>query len=378
LKLTKYRRLVATVGLVGAGAMALLTGPALAHNQNGNPDPTNPADPVNGRHDVTISKAVSLIRSKADGCAFNTAPYGPACATPSTVDVSAPAFNGTPNQGVTVILCNAKRAAPTDQGGDNDPTGGCDIANARGLSSVPSFPASSGTFLLDGSGNFPGTVTLTLTSCNGATGSGTPDLLTQFGGPDCVNGNATTTCPPTQGQIANGWSCIVPLAEFDPNALTAGAHVGYRTVNMKSPIPAKLCNNVACGATIPAGTAVKLTGVRFPCKVELPDDPGTAGAQGACITAQTGKTILMKRSSTGLLEGGAITPTSQTAGVNGDYTVTFTMPTLLHPGELYKIVPHAQDCVFNQGNAGFAAPNNWMVKSCESGKFNAAGVTFKQ
>jgi hypothetical protein len=371
--------------MVGAGAMGLLSGPALAHNQNGNPDPTNPGDPNQPvgfqRHDVTISKAVSLVRSKADGCSFNTAPYGPACATPSTVDVSAPAFNGDPGQGVTMILCNGKRAAPTDQGGDDDPTGGCDIANARGLSSVPGFPASSGTFTLDGGGDFPGTVTLTLTSCNGATGSAVPDLLTQFGGPTCTNGNATTTCPPTQGQIANGFTCIVPVAEFDPIALTAGAHVGFRTVNMKSPIPAKLCNNVACGATIPAGTSVKLTGVRFPCKVILPDDPGVAGGQGACVTAWTNKTILMKRSSTGLLEGGAITPTSQTAGLNGDYVVTFTMPTLLHPGELYKIVPHAVDCSpnqYGQGNAGFAPPNNWEVKSCESGKFNAAGVTFKQ
>src|SRR4029079_9207360 len=120
-----------------------------------------------------------------------------------------------------------------------------------------------------------------------------------------------------------------------------------------------------------------------PCKVILPDDPSIAGGQGACVTAWTNKTILMKRQLTGLLEGVAIPPPSQTAGVNGDYVLTFAMPTLLHPGELYKIVPHAPDCPgaapgFNQGNAGFATPNNWEVKSCESGKFNAAGVTFKQ
>ena len=377
MKLMKYRRLVATVGLVGAGAMALLTGPALAHQQNGNPDPTNPADPNStpGRHDVTISKAVSLIRSKADGCSFNTAPYGPACATPSTVNVSAPTFGGTPGQGVTVLLCNGKRAAGTDSGGDNDPLGGCDFANGRGLSSIPGFPASSGVFTLDGSGNLPGTVTLTLTSCNGATGSGVPDLLTAFGGPTCNNSNATTTCPPTQGQISNGWTCVVPVAEFDPNALTPGTHIGFRVVNMKSPIPTKLCNNVACGATISAGTVVKVTGVRFPCKVVVPDDPGTAGAQGTCLTAWTTKTLLLKRVSNGALTG--VTPSSQTAGTNGDYTVTFTVPAGLVSGENYKIVPHAPTCTFNQGNAGYASPNNWLVKSCESGAFNAAGALFK-
>src|SRR5438552_14589606 len=144
MKPSSFRRMAAGIALAGAGAMALLPGPALAHNQTGNPEPTNPADPVNGRHDGTISKAGSLIRSKADGCSFNTAPYGPACATPSTVNVSAPTFGGTPGQGVTVLLCNGKRAAGTDSGGDNDPLGGCDFANGRGLSSIPGFPASSG------------------------------------------------------------------------------------------------------------------------------------------------------------------------------------------------------------------------------------------
>ena len=46
-------------------------------------------------------------------------------------------------------------------------------------------------------------------------------------------------------------------------------------------------------------------------------------------------------------------------------------------GENYKIVPHAPTCTFNQGNAGYASPNNWLVKSCESGAFNAAGALFK-
>jgi hypothetical protein len=378
--------------MAGGTLLGLLSAPVSAHQQNGNPDPTNPANPVGGRHDVTVSKAVSLIRSKPDGCSFN--PTGDDntnvdgdCTAASSIDVSSPTFGGTPNQGFTILVCNAKRAAGTDQGGDNDPTGGCDSANARGLSSVPGQPASSGTFLLNGSGNMvggtgnvpaSGKINVLMTSCNGATGSAIPDLLKALGAPPCTNANATTTCPPTQGQISLGWTCIVNVAEFDPVALTAGTHVGFRDIELKSPIPSKLCNNAACGATIPAGTSVKLTGFRFPCKVIQPDDPAVTGRQASCLTAHTNKTILMKRSSTGLLEGGAITPTSQTAGVNGDYVVTFTMPTLLHPGELYKIVPHAQDCVFNQGNAGYASPSNWIVKSCESGKFNAAGVTFKQ
>jgi hypothetical protein len=300
-----------------------------------------------------------------------------------------------------VILCNAKRAATTDQGGDNDPTGGCDIANARGLSSVPSFPASSGTFTLDGSGNLTGgvgnvppsgAIPLTLTSCNGATGSMVPDQLTEIvlagSNSTCDNSSAVSTCPPTQGQISTGFPCIVTVAEFDSVALTAGAHVGFRVFNMKSPIPTKLCDPPGapvsfgpCGATIPAGTSVQLTGVRFPCKVIQPDDPAVTGNQGSCATAWTNKTILIKRNSTGLLEGGSITPTSQTAGVNGDYTVTFTFPTLLHPGELYKIVPHAPDCPppgFNQGSAGYGGTSSWLVKACESGKFNAAGPSVKQ
>ena len=58
------------------------------------------------------------------------------------------------------------------------------------------------------------------------------------------------------------------------------------------------------------------------------------------------------------------------------------MPAGLVSGELYKIVPHAPLCPapgFNQGNAGYndAGLNTWIVKSCESGAFNAAGALFK-
>src|SRR5438067_4606073 len=191
--------------MMGAGALGLPAGPAGAHQWNGNP--AAPADPVDGRHDVSVKsggveKTVSLVRSKADGCSFNTSPYGPACATPSIVDVSAPTFGGTPGQGVTILLCNGKFAAGTDSGGMGDPTSGCDAANGRGLSSIPGFPASSGIFTLDGSGNLTGgsggvppsgNIPLTLTSCNGATGSHVPDQLTALGAGTCNNTQPTAT-----------------------------------------------------------------------------------------------------------------------------------------------------------------------------------------
>jgi len=385
-KLTRHRRLAAGIALVGAAALGL-AGPVGAHQFDGNP--AAPSDPVNGRHDMSVKsngveKEVSLVRSKADGCSFNTAPYGPACATPSIVDVSAPTFGGTPGQGVTILLCNGKFAAGTDSGGMGDPTSGCDAANGRGLSSIPGFPASSGIFTLDGSGNLTGgsggvppsgNIPLTLLSCNGATGSHVPDQITALGGPTCNNLNATSTCPPTQGQISTGFPCVVTVAEFDPNALTPGAHVGFRVFNMKSPIPTKLCNNTTCGATISAGTVVKVTGVRFPCKTIQPDDPAVSGNQGSCFAAWTTKTILLKRVSNGALTG--VTPSSQTAGVNGDYTVTFTVPAGLVSGENYKIVPHAPSCTFNQGSAGYGGTSSWLVRACESGLFNAAGALFK-
>jgi len=84
-KLTRHRRLAAGIALVGAAALGL-AGPVGAHQFDGNP--AAPSDPVNGRHDMSVKsngveKEVSLVRSKADGCSFNTAPYGPACATPT-------------------------------------------------------------------------------------------------------------------------------------------------------------------------------------------------------------------------------------------------------------------------------------------------------
>jgi hypothetical protein len=94
--------------------------------------------------------------------------------------------------------------------------------------------------------------------------------------------------------------------------------------------------------------------------------------------------VLVKRVKTGLLEGSAITPVrpgSFTGAVNGQYTLFFAMPTLVHPGETYKLIPHAPACPppgFDQGNAGYGGTSSWRVKSCESGRFNAAGVTVVQ
>jgi hypothetical protein len=106
---------------------------------------------------------------------------------------------------------------------------------------------------------------------------------------------------------------------------------------------------------------VKVTGTQFPCKTVIADDPSTPTYDGACIAAHLNKTILIQRVSTATLVPGAIVPTSQTANVNGNYTVTFNMPAVPAPGETYKIIAHAQTCTF----------------PCESGSFNAAGTFFR-
>ena len=306
-------------------------------------------------HPVSVTKVVSLIKSKADGCSFNTSPYGPACATPSVVNVSAPAFGGTPNGHAVVVLCNEKLFTATSAGGNDDVGHGCDYANARGLATViAGFPASSGTFTLDGSGNLPGSVPLTLTSCNEA--GVVPDLLTQLGGSTCSNvAYSSATCPPTASAIAAGWNCTIGVFDWDP--MIGPVHAGWVHAYLKSPIPSMTCNGGPCGATIAPGTTLRMGGVRFPCKTLTPDDPTVPGNQGACSGAWTNKQILVKRTSTQLLEGPAITPTSQTAALDGSYTIIFTMPNLSFDGESYKLVPHAPTC---------AAP-------CDSGKFNAAG-----
>ena len=62
---SRTRRTALCVVMVGGTLLGLLSGPVSAHQQNGNPDPTNPANPVGGRHDVTVSKAVSLDSQQA-------------------------------------------------------------------------------------------------------------------------------------------------------------------------------------------------------------------------------------------------------------------------------------------------------------------------
>ena len=304
-------------------------------------------------HAVNLSKAVSLTESRpaSPACSVN---YGPACATPSTVTVSAPAFAGPPNAEVTAALCNGQVAtAPNSNGsgGLGDVSHGCDFGNARGYGAV-GVP-NSGALHLNASGNCcveATSVTLQLPSTN---------KLTQFGGPTGTNTNAAAVCPPTPTQIAAGWTCQVGLSLFETaQPFAASAHTGYRQAFLKSPIPSSItCNGGACPASIATGTAVTITGVQFPCRTIVPDDPTTAGYDGACVQPHAAKTILIKRVSTGLLVPGPITPTSQTANVNGNYSVSFTMPAVPAPGELYKIVPHAPSCSF----------------PCESGNFNAAG-----
>jgi hypothetical protein len=271
------------------------------------------------------------------------------------VDVSATAFHGTGGATLDIRVCNGRVAGPVAQGGFGDVSHGCDFGN--NLTSV-----------LDGTGNSFGPVSLSPPSS---------EVLTQSGGPLGTNSVAAAKCPPDGPQIAAGWTCVISVAQ------TNGAHEGYRVFNMKSPIPAKVCNGNACGATIPAGTQVELHGMRFPCQVIRPDDPSVGGNQGACLAGHRDMVVLVKRVKTGLLEGSAITPapTSFTGAVNGQYTLIFAMPTLVHPGERYKLIPHAPACPppgFDQGNAGYGGTSSWLVKSCESGSFNAAGVTVVQ
>ena len=312
------------------------------------------ANPAATSTSIALDKAVNLTASKNAGCSAN---YGPACATPQTVSVSTSNFAGKPNAPVTVALCNSHVAFSANlngTGAQGDIAHGCDFGNARGYAGqgVPN----SGNLQLNASGNCcvsGSTVTLQLPSAA---------LLTQWGGPSGANTNANAVCPPTAAQIAAGRTCAVVLGELNAAAPFAPwRYAGYRQAFLKSPIPSITCNGGTCPSSIPTGTSVAVTGVQFPCRTIQPDDPATIGYDGACLQAHTNKTILLKRVATGQLVPGAITPTSQTANVNGNYTVTFTMPAVPAGSELYKIIPHAQSCSF----------------PCESGNFNAAGKLFR-
>jgi len=440
LKLMKYRRLAAGIGLVGAGALALLSGPASAHNWNGNPaapgstlDQTPPPGP-DGKHVVNMTlsdndalaggyvfsphASNSVSKSRPAGCDTNgtppaTPPYqGPVCSVQHVrFNLDSPAFGGTPGARVTAVMCHGKLAAPTADGGANDPLNSCDFANGRGLNPIV---AGSGAFTLDGSGNLPanpdaGTcgsdpglgcgdpgVQLDSPSCitNVTTAAPADGLLTSVGSPSCGNGSNNATCPTNPQVIKDGWTCIVTIAEFDPVAATPGTHVGFRVIQMKPPVPLQteaaggavvaappLCNGSPCPfvgppvngyGPIAPGVSVKITGSRFACKTIQPDDPTVVGHNGTCLVAATGKSILVKRISSQLLEASP-TITAQTAQTDGRYDITFTMPNVtgVGSGDAYRMVPHAPTCTFNQGPSS-TDPN--YPNTCESQNLNAGGV----
>ena len=312
----------------------------------------NPAAP-GVLHPVNISKAVSLVLSSPNPCMRNFS--GPACTTPSIVTVSAPAFNGDPSKAVEVVLCNGQALAGPNgdgSGGDGDPLGGCDFGNGLGFGALqpPFTPVSgSGSVTLDASGNLPGSIGLQLPSGN---------TLTAYNGSPSTNPHAV--CPPTSAQIAAGWTCVVYVAELDtsdPNAPPLAA--GFRQAFVKPPTPAVTCGGGACPGTIPPGTSVAVTGAQFPCKTLQPDDPTTVAYDAACATpwGLSGDfTILLKKSTTGQIT--PVTPTTVSSAVDGNYTITFTMPAAPSGAGAYKLVPHAGTCSL----------------PCESGNNNAAGV----
>jgi len=295
------------------------------------------AHPGVSSHALGLSQAVSLKESRptSPACSRN---YGPACANPSTLNASSTDFNGSPSTPVALALCNPAVAT-------TDAAHGCDFGNALGFG--PAGVPNSGTLTLDGAGNCCTSLSLQLPSSR---------TLTQFGGPVGTNSDPTAVCPPTPGQIAAGWTCRVVLMQVNPAVPGAPTgYAGYRQAFLKSPVPPITCNGAPCGSTIAAGTTIVMTGVQFPCKLISPDDPTTPSYDGFCQAAHADKTILLKRVSTQRIEGPAITPASQSAGLDGSYTITFPMPDTAFDGEPYKLVPHARSCL------------------CESGNFNAAG-----
>jgi hypothetical protein len=443
LKLMKYRRLAAGIGLAGAGALALLAGPASAHQWNGNPSmPASNSDetaPVgaDGSHPITMTLRTnnnptgahnSVSKSRTAGCDSNGGSFaGGTCAVERIVfNMQSPAFGGVPGHQVTALMCNSKLAAPTVDGGGDDPLNSCDFANGRGLAGIS--VVGSGVIFLDGSGNLASTaddgqcstdpdlcgnpnkagVQLQAPSCVTNTNPSAASTvfdggLSAFAQSSCSNANRNAVCPPNTAHIGEGWGCIVTFAEFDSVALTADDHVGFRTIQMKPPIPVSseltannivtvnpTCNGGACpvGASgsfgpIAPGVDVKITGRRFPCRVVRPDDPATIGAQNACIGAWTTKTLLVKRITTQLLEPSP-TVISQTAAVDGNYTITFDMPDVVGSGfaDSYRFVPHAVACTFSQGDSPYengpqvGAP--FLPNTCESQLHNASGIRLYQ
>jgi hypothetical protein len=438
----KYRRLAAGIGLVGAGALALLAGPASAHQWNGNPsmpasnsDETPPAG-ADGSHPITITLGTaggatnSISKSRPAGCDSNGGSFaGGTCNVEHiTFNMTSPSYNGVASHQVTGLMCVSKLAAPTVDGGGDDPLNSCDFANGRGLASIG--VAGSGLIFLDGSGNLPSTAddgqcTTDPDLCGPGTKAGiqldAPSCVTNtnpsaastvfdggmsaFAQASCSNANQNAVCPPNPSHISGGWGCIITVAEFDGAALTADDHVGFRTINMKPPIPVSTeatpntivsapptCNGSPCTAgpsgsygPIAPGVDVKIFGRRFPCREVRPDDPATVGAQNTCLTAWSTKTVLVKRISTQLLEPSA-TVLSQTAGTDGSYTITFDMPNVVGSGfaDSYRFVPHSPACPggFLQGDSPYEnGPQTgppFLPDTCESGQHNASGIRLFQ
>ena len=327
------------------------------------------ANPAASSHPIILSKAVSLKLSKAASSPCSTN-YGPACATPSTITVSSPAFGGTPNALVTLALCNAQVASPSNSdgtGGQGDVAHGCDFGNALGFG--PAGVPNSGTLHLNASGNccVEGTsFNLTLPSS---------PKLTQLGGPSGTNTNANAVCPTTSAQVAAGFTCRVVLAELDTaNPFAPSHYAGYRQVFVSQPTAVTMqCGTTpgACPNPIPTGTKIKITGTAFPCNTIQADDPTTPAYDGRCLKAWGPPTNsdstqqiqwLIKncpsaQSCTTLRVGGT-NPTTETTATNGNYTFKFTMPVI--PAGLYKLVSHSRTCAF----------------PCESGLFNTGGKLF--
>ena len=302
----------------------------------------SPAAPAN--HAITVSKTVSLELSKPNPCSQN---FGPACTTPSEVTVSAPAYGGHPNASVMIVLCNRQVLTEPNvdgTGGDGDPLGACDFGNGLGVS---------GSINLDASGNLPGPFTLQLPSDYRLTGiDGQPSP------------NTDGLCPPTSAQLAAGWTCSIVVAEFDPSHPgRTPAAVGFKDVFVRSPVPTLQCGGAACPNPTTPGTVVTMTGVRFPCKVITPDNPATSTYDGLCSTrwgAAGDLTVLLKNNTTGALT--AVTPKSVVTNVNGNYTVTFTMPALTTGSGLYKVFAHAGAC----------------SGACQTANFNASGASLRR
>jgi hypothetical protein len=242
------------------------------------------------------------------------------------------------------------------QDGIGDVPRACDYGNALG-GQLGSQLDSNGECCVGGSGFY-----LQMPSSQTLSENAYPECYT-FTNPGHYTTGCNTqpeaVCPPTPNAIAAGWTCAVQVR--DPDTLSQPTHAGYRTVHLKSPIPSIACGGSSCPQLIPTGTQVTVTGVQFPCRVRRLDDTvGTPNVyDGSCIGKWVNKTIFIKRVSTQTIVA-TVTPTSQTSGFDGSYSITFTMPSVPAGGQQYKIIPHSPDCSF----------------PCDSGKFNAAGKLF--